>query len=148
MEDSDKGLNKEELEALRIEAKILEKLEAKKLIEKIEELEKHPEKADELNKMIVGVKKTYFYSCKKEDIDKNKTPADQAKICLGYFINPRSATITEAVRAAPDNLLKSIMKSIYRQESPGSKGGKRSRKYKRKSIKKLRKKSRHNIKRK
>ena len=129
---------------------MLEKQYAEDLIKKIEKLQKNPEKAEELKKIIEEVKETPFYSCTKEDkdINKDKTPADQAKICLGYFINPRSATITEAVRAAPDNLLKSIMKSLYRPESPGGKGGKRSRKYKRKSIKKLRKKSRRNIKKK
>jgi len=145
----DRGLTDDDREKLRIEMKMLEKQYAEGVIKKIEELEKLPEKKEELEKIIAEVKKTIFYSCKKEDIDANKTPADQAKICLGYFINPKSATIAEAVSAAPDNLFKSMMKYLHRPHlSPDGKGGKRSRKYKRKSIKKSRKKSRRNIKKK
>jgi len=75
---------------------------------------------------------------------------------MGYFINPDSRSAYSDLNYADTAYLmlgsfyKSVMKRANRPSTPvpEGKGGKRSRKYKRKSIKKLRKKSRRNIKKK
>jgi len=150
-QNSYNGVSDEERIELENQRKKLEKQYAEGIKQKIEELEKRPEKADELNKIIAEVKKSLFFSCNDKDIDQKKTDVEQVKICLGYFINPESksaysgSTTSEAAESWLGSLYKSIQKAT-RTTTPG--GGKRSRKYKQKSIKKLRKKSRHNIKKK
>jgi hypothetical protein len=153
-----RGISDEERIGLENQRKQLEILYATDIKQKIEELEKNAEKdpknADELKNIIADVKKSPFFSCQQKDLDRNKTDIEQVKICLGYFINPGSKSVysglstSEVVANRLDSLYKSVMKHFYRPSTPDQvgKGGKRSRKYKRKSIKKLRKKSRHNIK--
>ena len=149
LQNSNKGVSDEDLRDLEIQKKKLEKQYAEGIKQKIEELEKDTDKTEELKTIIAEVKKTPFFLCNGKDIDKNKTDVEQVKICLGYFINPESksaysgSTTLEAAGILSGSFFKSMLRAT---RTTG--GGKRSRKYKRKSIKKLRKKSRRNIKKK
>jgi len=148
-----RGVSDEERKGLEIKKKELEKQYAEGIKQKIEELEKETDKTEELKKIIAEVKESPFFSCNDKDIDSKNTDIEQVKICLGYFINPKSksaysgSTGQEAAESLLGSLYKSVMKQAIRPPTLVQ-GGKRSRKYKRKSIKKSRKKSRRNIKKK
>jgi len=154
--NGNKGLSDEELRELENQKNELEKQEANRILNKINELESS-ENFDELDKIVKEAKKSGFFKCRiGEDPPPGETEIAQVKRCLGYFINPDSRSAysnfnyTETAYLMLESFYKSVMKRASRPSTPvqEGKGGKRSRKHKRKSIKKLRKKSRHNIKRK
>lgn len=154
LQNSNKGVSDEDLRDLEIEKKKLEKQYAEGIKQKIEELEKDTDKTEELKTIIAEVKKSGFFKCRiGEDPLPGETEIAQVKRCLGYFINPdsRSAYSNLNYKDTAYLMLEYFYKSAMKQAirpSPPVQGGKRSRKYKRKSIKKSRKKSRRNIKKK
>jgi hypothetical protein len=156
---SNRGLSDEDLKELENEKKELEKQEANRILNKINELESS-KNVVELDKIVNEAKKSGFFKCRSgEDPSPGETEIAQVKRCMGYFINPDSRSAYSDLNYADTAYLmlgsfyKSVMKLANRPPTPptpvqGGKGGKRSRKYKRKSIKKLRKKSHRYIKKK